>query len=391
MNSRRILLNLSLAAALGFLTLCAVPNFACAGPLPEQVKTDDYAIQIETVATGLATPWGIAFVDAQNALVTEKRGTLRMIVNGKLLPEPVKGTPPVLDMGQGGLMEVAIDPDYAKGPANAWVYLAYTDALEDGKRGPAQTRIVRGKIVDGNWTNNQVIWEAPARFYSGAGVHFGCRIVFDKEGHLYFAIGDRGAQDQAQDLTRPNGKVHRINRDGTIPTDNPFLSRADAYKSIYSLGNRNIQGMSFHPTTGDLWAAEHGPRGGDELNHIQPGKNYGWPVITYGINYNGSPITDKTEAPGLEQPAVYWVPSIAVCGIDFYKGNLFPKWNNQLFVAALAAREVRRVEIDSANKVVKQEIILDNIGRVRDVKTSPDGYLYLVMNDPDVVVRLRPR
>jgi aldose sugar dehydrogenase len=374
------------------LVLVSMAGVACAQNIPAEVKTKDYTIAVQTVAsTGLDGPWGIAFIDKDHAIITEKRGTLRLMVDGKLLPDPVKNTPPVLSMGQGGLMDVAVDPDYAKGQANAWVYLAYTDALNDNGRGPAMTRIVRGKIRDGTWTDNQVLWEAKAEHYTGAGVHFGCRIVFDREGKLYFAIGDRGAQDQAQDVTRPNGKTHRINRDGSIPSDNPFANQAGAVKSIYSFGNRNIQGMSFDPRTGLLWAAEHGPRGGDELNLIEAGKNYGWPVITYGINYNGTPITDKTEAPGMEQPKVYWVPSIAVCGIDFYTGGEFEKWNNQVFVAALAAREVRRVQIDASNQVVEQEIILDNIGRVRDVQTSPDGYLYLVMNDPDVVVRLKRR
>jgi len=359
--------------------------------VPEEIKTRDYTLKLEVLGQGLSVPWGITFIDARHALITEKRGTLRMMIDGKLMPDAVEGTPEVRDMGQGGLMDVAIDPDYSKaGGADAWVYLGFNKPAAQGNRGHSLTSIVRGKIRDGKWTDNQVLWEGKAEHYTGSGVHFGTRIVFDREGKLFFAIGDRGNQSQSQDKTRPNGKMHRINRDGSIPSDNPFVNEPGAQTSLFTLGNRNIQGISMHPETGQIWSCEHGPRGGDELNLMASGKNYGWPVITYGINYNGTPITDKTEAPGMEQPATYWVPSIAVCGMDFYSGDRFAKWNNHLFIGALAGRQVRRVVIEDG-KVIEQEKILADFGKVRDVQTSPDGFIYLVLNQPDVIVRVSPK
>jgi glucose/arabinose dehydrogenase len=219
-------------------------------------------------------------------------------------------------------------------------------------------------------------------------VHFGCRLVFDK-GYLFFSIGERGHMQDAQDITRPNGKVHRIFDDGRIPPDNPFFSQKNAFPTIWSYGNRNAQGLDRHPDTGDLWETEHGPRGGDELNLIQKGRNYGWPVITYGMNYDGTPITGITHRQGMEQPVIHWTPSIAVCGIDFYEGDKFPKWKHNLFVTALAQEELRRVVI-SERKVTEQEVVFKNIGRVRDVASGPDGFLYVILNKPDKIIRLEP-
>jgi len=221
-------------------------------------------------------------------------------------------------------------------------------------------------------------------------VHFGCRIVFDKAGHLYFAMGDRGAQTQAQDVKLPNGKTHRINRDGSIPTDNPFVSNSAAYPSVFSYGNRNMQGMAIDPKTDKLWATEHGPQGGDELNLIEAGNNYGWPVITFGKNYNGSPVTEITEKEGMEQPRVDWTPSPAMCGLDFVTGDLFPKWNNNLLAGALKFQEVKRLVIEN-DKVVKEEVIVKNMGRVRDVAVGPDGAIYVVLNGQNRIVRLTPK
>jgi glucose/arabinose dehydrogenase len=367
--------------SLAALVLCASPALA----LPDEIKTRDYTLKLEVVAENLQTPWGIAFVDADTLIVTEKPGRVRVIDQGRL-SEPITGIPPVLDMGQGGLMAVSVDPDHAN---NGWVYLGYTqgvgDATTRGSNG--LTRVVRGRIVDGAWTDQQVLWQADDRFYTRSGVHFGTRIVFDKEGVLYFSIGDRGAMQQAQDLTRPNGKIHRINRDGTIPADNPFAGRSDAYPSIFSYGNRNPQGLAFHPLTDELYATEHGPRGGDELNLIRAGINYGWPVISYGINYDGSKFTDLTEKEGLEQPVRQWTPSIAACGLDFVTGPMFPSWENQLLAGALAFQEVRRLKVEGT-KVLEEEVIVKGLGRVRDVKVAPDGSIYLALNSPDVVVRL---
>ena len=352
------------------------------------ITTAEHRYRIETMADGLATPWSIAFLPDDRVLVTEKPGRLRVIAGGKLQPAAITGTPAVRDAGQGGLLEVAIHPGYA---SNGWIYLAYSDPArdQDGKD-ISLTTIVRGRIKDGAWTDQETIWRAPLALYRpGGGVHFGCRIAFDGQGYLYFSHGERGRQQDAQDLTRPNGKIHRIHDDGRIPADNPFVNTPGAFPSIWTYGNRNPQGLDFDPRTGLLWETEHGPRGGDELNRIRGGRNYGWPVITYGMNYDGSPITAETAREGMEQPVTYWVPSIAVCGIDFYEGTLFPKWTGNLFVSALAQQELRRLVIDG-EKVVSQEVVLKDIGRLRDVQCAPDGSIWVAVNDPGTVIRLVP-
>jgi aldose sugar dehydrogenase len=249
---------------------------------------------------------------------------------------------------------------------------------------------VRGRIRDGAWLDQETIWEAPFEFYRpGGGVHYGCRIAFDRDGFLYFSHGDRGRQDDSQDLKLPNGKIHRIHDDGRIPKDNPFADQPGAFASIWSYGNRNAQGLVFDPRDGKLWSTEHGPRGGDELNLIRRGANYGWPVITHGMNYNGTPVTPFTARDGMEQPVIHWTPSIAVCGIDFYTGDAFPRWKNHLLVTALAQQELRRVVIENG-RVTHQEVLVKDLGRVRDVQTGPDGAIYLALNRPDRIVRLVP-
>jgi len=308
-----------------------------------------------------------------------------MIVDGKLIESPVIGIPEVLAEGQGGLLDVNIDPDYER---NGWIYLSYSHKIEapqGEERPPAMTRIVRGRIQEMQWVDEQEIYEAPYKTYGTTRHHYGNRIVFDRKGYLYFSIGDRGAQDQAQDPTKPNGKIHRIYPDGTVPDDNPFIDKGLA--SIYTLGNRNPQGLSVHPATDEVWASEHGPLGGDELNLISSGTNYGWPVITYGSNYNGVPVSDFTRKEGYAQPALYWKPSTAVCGIEFYQGNAFPKWENKLLVGALKFEEVRLLDIE-ADRVMHQELIFKNFGRVRDIGLDPEGNIYIVVNKPDRIIRL---
>ena len=251
------------------------------------------------------------------------------------------------------------------------------------------TRIVRGRIQDHAWTDEQVVYEAPHETYRTTRHHYGCRIVFDHKGYLYFGIGDRGLQDEAQDLSRPNGKIHRVGRDGSVPKDNPFVNKKDALPTIYCYGNRNPQGLAVHPQTGDLWEAEHGPLGGDEVNLIQAGVNYGWPVITYGRNYDGTVISSLEEKAGMEQPVLYWKPSIALCSMDFYTGDLFRLWNNHLLVTALKYEEVHLLDIKE-NRVLHDQVILKNFGRVRDIACGPDGAIYVVLNDPGKVLRLTP-
>ena len=354
-------------------------------------STTHHDYRIETVvADGLTIPWAIAFLPDGRKLVTERPGGLRVIdADGNLLPQPVHDTPEVIHHGQGGMMEVAPHPDFAK---NGWIYLGFSNGWrenDDKKTKPnCLTKVVRGRIRDHHWVDQQTLFEADKKFYSRSGVHFGTRFVFD-EFYFYFIIGERGGMHEAQDLTRPNGKIFRLYHDGRVPSDNPFVDHEGALPGIWSYGHRNPQGFDKEPGTGDLYITEHGPRGGDELNLIRRGANYGWPIITYGMNYNGTPMTAETHREGMGQPIIHWTPSIAVCGLDFYEGDKFPKWKNDLFAGALKQQELRRLRIRN-REVVEQELILKNIGRVRDVADGPDGYLYVILNEPDTIIRLLP-
>jgi glucose/arabinose dehydrogenase/cytochrome c5 len=355
---------------------------------PDSLKTLDHKLDAEVFAHGLRIPWAIDFIDETTALITERPGEVRVVEDGRMRPDAVSGTPGVLHQGQGGLMDVAVDPDYDD---NGWIYLSYSHNLpRDGERDPAMTRIVRGRIEDNAWTDQQVVFEAAHEKYRRTRHHYGSRIVFDPEGYLYFSIGDRGAGKQAQDLSRPNGKIHRVHRDGSIPDDNPFAGREDALPSIFTYGHRNPQGMAVHPQTGDIWEVEHGPRGGDELNRLVAGRNYGWPKITYGINYNGTVMTEDRRLPGLQQPVLYWRPSIAVSGLAFYRGDRFPYWSeNHLLVGALKYQEVKLLNL-ADGRVMHQEAILNGEGRVREAVPGPDGAVYVVLNKPGQVLRLTP-
>ena len=355
--------------------------------IPDSTEAMDYKMSVQVFAEDLEIPWSIDWIDRETALITERPGRLRIVKNGKMLESPVQGTPEVLHEGQGGLMDVAVDPKYDE---NGWVYLAYSHVLDEegeGDRPPAMTRIVRGRLENNNWTNQEVVFEAPHELYRTTRHHYGCRIVFDPQGYMYFSIGDRGASEHAQDVTRPNGKIHRIYPDGSIPDDNPFVHQENAIPSIFTFGNRNAQGLAVHPVTGQVWETEHGPFGGDELNMLVGGRNYGWPVITYGKNYNGTVITEQKRKVGMEQPSLYWRPSIAVCGLDFYHGDQFPKWNNRLLVGALKYEEVRLLNI-ADDRVIHEQTLIKNMGRVRDVACGPDGAIYVVLNSPDKVIKL---
>lgn len=357
-------------------------------PEPGKVtKTLHEAYKVEMVVEdGLKNPWAIAFLPDGRKLVTEKAGRLRIVeADGKLNPEPVKGIPAIIDHGQGGLMEVAVHPDYEK---NGWIYLGFADGTREGKEVKTITAYVRGKLRDGRWTAQEWIWKAEPKFYTGAGVHFGTRLVFDK-GYIYFPVGERGGWHEAQDVANPKGKIYRLHEDGKIPSDNPRFEKEGAVPGIWTYGHRNPQGLDIDPRDGSIYDTEHGPRGGDELNRVQAGHNYGWPVITYGMNYDGTPITGKTAEEGMDQPVIYWQPSIAACGLSFYRGDKFPKWKNDLFAGALAQQEIRRLRLVD-HKVTEQEVVLKNIGRIRDVTDAPDGFIYVILNGPDRIIRLVP-
>lgn len=345
------------------------------GPSNGVFRSERHAFTLEKVGEGTGIVWGMDFMPDGGIIATQRDGELWIFRDGQRLG-PIEATPKVWQHGQGGLMEVQLHPDYEK---NGWIYLGYSErgGRTDGGRDEGMTAIVRGRIKDGRWVDQQSIFHVPEEFHRSAGVHFGTRFVF-QDGYLFFSIGDRGAQDQAQDLALPNGKVHRIWDNGEIPQDNPFVHIPGAYQSIWSYGHRNPQGLDAHPVTRELWSTEHGPRGGDETNLVKKGLNYGWPVITYGMNYNGKPITHKTAQEGLVQPKHYWVPSIAVCGIDFYEGDAFPYWKGDLFVAGLASEELHRLVIEGG-KVVHDEIVMKGQGRIRDVASGPDGLLYVAL------------
>jgi aldose sugar dehydrogenase len=358
--------------------------------LPRQILTQHYLLAVEKLDSGhTSTPWAIEFVHANQALISEKPGKLKWLINGQLDTVSIRGLPAThTKSSTGGFMDIALDRNYEE---TGWVYLAYSHArgnLED-KNAPGMTRIIRGKIKDHEWTDQQTLFEVPDSLFVVGGDRWGCRFLFDKAGHLYFTIGDMGKAGASQLLDRPTGKVFRINADGSIPKDNPFVGTPGALPAIFTIGNRNVQGIAQHPVTGDIWATEHGPRGGDELNILKKGANYGWPLITYGIDYSGRQVSEKTDEKGIEQPVVQWTPSIAVSAAEFSTSPLFPKWKNDLLVGALAFEELRRLDIVN-NKVVKQELILKGYGRVRDLKISPDGTVYVVLNRPDMIIRLRP-
>jgi aldose sugar dehydrogenase len=345
------------------------------------VETQHHRYRIERVIEdGLSIPWALAFLPDGGMLIAERPGTLRIHQVGRL-GEPIAGTPEVTHRGQGGLMGIALHPQNAE---NGWVYLSYNH-----ENNGMMTRLVRGRIADGRWTAQETIYEAPPETYVGGGVHFGCRIVFDNDGYLFFVIGDRGRQNDAQQLNRPNGKVHRLHDDGRVPEDNPFVDVDGALPSIWSYGHRNPQGLVYDAETNELWSTEHGPRGGDELNLVTRGGNYGWPRVSHAINYNGNPLATPFHDGDYIDPVLHWTPSIAACGLAQVRGDAFPQWRGDLLAGGLAGQVVERLRL-SGGEVVERERIFERMGRVRDVVMGPDGAVYIALNGPDHVVRLVP-
>ena len=345
--------------------------------------------EVEEFATGFDSPWGMAFLPDGRMLVTEKVGNLRLVDVDGTVSEPIGGLPEICVCGQGGLLDVQVHPNYDD---NGWIYIAYSDPIMDADdQKVGYTAIMRAKLDGMTLVDQETLYKAPEELYTRRGQHYGSRIVFDNEGYMFFSIGDRGQRDKGpQYLNLPNGKIHRLYDDGRIPHDNPFVGVEGAIPSVWSYGHRNPQGLDYHAETGTLWGAEHGPRGGDELNHVKKGLNYGWPVISYGINYDGTTFTDITAKEGMEQPAHHWTPSIATCGITFYTGDKFPEWKDNIFVASLKFGRIHRIVLNGIS-VESDEILVETGGRPRDVTTGPDGYLYIAIEEaPGKIVRLVP-
>jgi aldose sugar dehydrogenase len=346
-------------------------------------RSDEHSFRLVRLVEGLEQPWSLAFLPDGRMLVTEKAGRLRLIAGGKLDPTPIAGLPQVAVHGQGGLHDVALHPDFQK---NNLVYLAYAARGADG----FGTELARGRLAGNRLENVQVLFGQSPK--GRAGQHFGGRIVFDRAGFVYLTLGDRGEKDRAQRPDDHAGSVIRLHDDGRVPKDNPFVGKPGWKAEKFTLGNRNMQGAALHPQTGELWAHEHGPQGGDEVNVIRSGVNYGWPVITYGANYGlGTKIGEGTQKAGMAQPLYYWVPSIAPSGMAFYAGERFAKWKGNLFVGALRDQMLVRLQLDG-EKVVKEERLLKGVlGRIRDVRAGPDGYLYLLTDESaGVLARLEP-
>ncbi len=371
------------------LLLCVVKPVLGQSPV---LRSAHHDYRVVTVADGLIGPWSIAFLPGGDILITEKAGRLRLVRNGVLRMAPIEGVPEVLDQGQGGLMDVLPHPDFQ---SNQFVYLTYSKPIGDGTE--ATTAVARGRFVNDRLTDVEDIFVAETRGRAG---HYGSRLAFDADGYLFVTVGERQIPSRgdleahpAQDITNHHGTVNRLNDDGTVPSDNPFVGQGDARPEIWSYGHRNPQGLAIHPETGDIWVTEHGPQGGDELNRIRPGLNYGWPVIGYGVNYgSGLAIHEGTRRDGIESPTHFWVPSIATAGLMVYTGDLFPVWKGNIFAGGLAGQQMARLTMDG-QRVVREETLLQGLGRIRDIRQSPDGYIYVAIDgraQPSAVVRLEP-
>lgn len=348
-----------------------------------QVKSNDIPVKedaknytLENVVSDIQIPWGMTWLPDGSMLVTEKSGILYHVKNGT--KTEVKNVPKVYNRGQGGLLDIALHPDYAK---NGWIYISY--AAEEGEGSGGNTKLIRAKLQDGGLNQIESLYKAMPN--STKGQHFGSRIIFDNEGYLYFSIGERGDRiKNPQDITRDCGKIYRLNDDGSIPKDNPFVGQAGAKEAIYTYGNRNPQGMAKHPETGEIWSHEHGPQGGDEINIAKKGGNYGWSIVTYGIDYDGTTISTENKKPGIEDPVFYWLPSIAPSGMAFVTSDRYPDWKGHLVVGSLKFQYLELVKLKGKEVIERQKIATD-VGRVRNVAQGPDGFIYIAVEGKGIL------
>ena len=374
-----------LTTAVAVYLILAAPRFALGqAPRSPTPASMNGAVRVETVAKGLERPWALAFLPDGRILVTERPGRLRIVERDGRVSKPFDNVPQVLARGQGGLLDVALDPRFAE---NRLIYLSYA---EPGEGNTAGTAVARGWLAEGKLENVQVIYRQQPKV-EGSG-HFGSRLVFGRDGTLLVTQGDRiGYREQAQDLSSGLGKIVRINTDGSVPKDNRFVGRSGVRPEIWSYGHRNVQSAALHPETGQLWTVEHGARGGDELNHPEAGKNYGWPVITYGVDYSGAKIGQGTAKSGMEQPVYYWDPVIAPSGMTFYTANAFPDWKGSILIGSLTPGLLVRLTLKEGQVAREERYLGDLRERVRDVRQGPDGLIYLVTDSPDGrLLRLRP-
>lgn len=376
----------------GLLLSVAAPTLTPVAGQSPVMRSAFHDYRVVPVVEGLEHPWSIAFLPGGDMLITERPGRLRIVRHGTLLPDPVPGVPEVLAQGQGGLLDVVPHPDFA---SNRLLYLSFSKPYADSNG--ATTAVVRGRFENDRLTDVEELFEAVSR----GGGHYGSRLAFDGNGYLFITVGDRQAPPRgdleahpAQDLSNHHGTINRIHADGRVPADNPFVDRPGARPEIWSYGHRNPQGLVIDPETGDIWATEHGPQGGDELNLIRAGLDYGWPVIGYGVNYrSGSAIHIGTHREGLEAPVHFWVPSIATSGLMLYTGDRFPEWHGSMFVGGLAGQQIARLSMNGQDIGIEETLVY-GLGRIRDIRQGPDGYIYLAIDDrqggPSPIVRLEP-
>ena len=379
----KFLLTTLASLCFGFLILsCQSSDSAIEAPPVENSKPDttEFSVTAQTIYDSLKNPWAMAWLPDGRLLVTERSGEILVFKNDKFTGEKLSGVPAVFNEGQGGLMDIKLHPNYTQ---NGWVYITYAKPVEGG----ATTAVMRFKLQGNQLVEKQEIFTAKP--YLPANFHFGSRIVFDKDNYLYVSSGERGTQPKVQELDNDHGKVHRLFDDGRVPEDNPFAGKGTAHASIWTYGHRNPQGMVYDAATNRIWEVEHGPKGGDELNLIERGKNYGWPKTSYGINYDGTVLTPYKEMEGIENPVRFWVPSIAPCDVMLVTSDKYPEWKGNVLVSALSFKHIARVQL-AGTKFKSEEKLLQDLGRFRSTSQSPDGYIYAVTEGPGKLVKLMP-